>query len=334
MKFLVIGLGSMGKRRIRNLKYLGENDIIGFDFRKDRREESEDKYGIITFDNIDNAIEQKPDVFIISTPPNYHMEYELLAAKNNIHFFCEAGISTKNLDKLINLCKNKKIIVAPSATFRFKESIKKIKELIDNNKIGKIATLTYHMGQYLPDWHSWEDISEFYVGKKETAATKEMIPFELNWLTWILGDIIEISCMKGKISNLDVDIDDVYQVIFKYKNGVLGHILVDVVSRVPTRKLRIIGEEGTIEWDWNEDAVRLFDLNKKDWISFKEKEGLREEGYVAKEDMYIKEIENFLDAIKGNRNYIYSLEEDLKVLNLLKIAEISALEGKHIKSLE
>ena len=31
MKFLIIGLGSMGKRRIRNLQYLGHKEIIGFE---------------------------------------------------------------------------------------------------------------------------------------------------------------------------------------------------------------------------------------------------------------------------------------------------------------
>jgi predicted dehydrogenase len=87
MKFLVIGLGSMGKRRIRNLQYLGEKDIIGYDIRDERREECKQKYRIKTFNDIDKAMDQNPDVLIISTPPNHHIEYEFLAAKNNKHFF-------------------------------------------------------------------------------------------------------------------------------------------------------------------------------------------------------------------------------------------------------
>jgi predicted dehydrogenase len=330
MKFLVIGLGSMGKRRIRNLLYLGNNDIIGYDPKKERREESEIKYKIKTYDDIQKALNQKPDALIISTPPNHHIEYELLAAQNNIHFFCEAGVLIDNVEDLIKLSKKKRIIAAPSATFRFNESIKKIKKLVDDKKIGKICALTYHMGQWLPDWHPWESITKFYVGKRETSATREMVPFELEWLTWIFGDIKTISCIKGKTSNLLVDIDDVYQIIFEFENGILGHLLIEVISRTPTRILRIVGDKGTIEWNWIEDIVKLYDYKKKRWIVFKEKRGFKEKGYVAKENMYIEEMKNFINAIKGKEKFIYSLEEDFKLLQLLQSVEKSSTANIHV----
>ena len=77
MKILIIGLGSMGKRRFRNLKALKEEDIIAFDLREDRRKEVEEKYGIRTFANFEEAMKEKPDVFIISVPPDIHLEYQL-----------------------------------------------------------------------------------------------------------------------------------------------------------------------------------------------------------------------------------------------------------------
>jgi len=330
VKFLVVGLGSMGKRRIRNLQYLGENDIIGFDAKKDRIHESEKKYKIKAYDEINKALDEKPDALVISTPPNHHIEYELLAAKNNMHFFCEAGVLTDHLEELIALCKKKKIVAAPSATFRFNESIRTIKKLVDDGKIGTVSTLTYHMGQYLPDWHPWESISKFYVGQRQTSATREMVPFEMEWITWIFGDVKTISCLKDKTSDLPVDIDDVYQVIFAFENGILGHLLVEVISRTPTRVLRVVGDKGTIEWNWLEDVVRLYDIKKKQWVEFKEKRGFKEKGYVAKENMYIEEMKNFINAIKGKEKYVYSLEDDLKILTLLESSEKSSDEHIHI----
>ena len=330
MKFLVVGLGSMGKRRIRNLKYLGEEDIIGFDMKEERRKEAEEKYRIKAFSNLNEAMGKNPVALIISTPPDHHLEYEILAAKNNKHFFCEAGIFTEGLSELIRLCKNKSIIAAPSATFRFNQPIIKIKDLVNNKRIGKVAALTYHMGQYLPDWHPWENITKFYVGKRETSATREMVPFELEWLTWIFGDVKEISCIKGKVSNMKVDIDDVYQLIFQFKNGIIGHILIDVVSRAPIRMLRIVGENGTIEWNWTDGLVRLYDSDKEKWEEFKEDKEFKEEGNVAKENMNIEELRAFIDAIKGKAIYPYSLEEDLKILNLLEAAEQSSESKKHM----
>ena len=84
---LITGLGSMGKRRIRNLQRISSHKIIGFDTRKDRREETTKKYNIETFDDIRAALKRKPDLMIISTPPDLHYKYAIIAIKNNIHFY-------------------------------------------------------------------------------------------------------------------------------------------------------------------------------------------------------------------------------------------------------
>ena len=76
MKAIVIGLGSMGKRRVRNLIANGVTDITGLDPREDRRKETEDKYSIKTIEAISEASDLEGyDVALISTPPDLHMYY-------------------------------------------------------------------------------------------------------------------------------------------------------------------------------------------------------------------------------------------------------------------
>ena len=114
MNFLVIGLGSMGKRRIRNLIALGYKDsIAGFEPRDDRRSEVERKYNIKTFDSLEKAMaEFVPDVFIVSTPPNMHMHYAYLAEKNNINCFIEASVvEAEKILELSKRIKDKKLII-------------------------------------------------------------------------------------------------------------------------------------------------------------------------------------------------------------------------------
>jgi len=79
LKILVVGLGSMGKRRIRNLQYLNQGVVIGFDPREDRCKEAFEKYGIKTFDDIAVALNEKPNAMVISTPPDLHMRYAKIA---------------------------------------------------------------------------------------------------------------------------------------------------------------------------------------------------------------------------------------------------------------
>ena len=115
MKFLVVGLGSMGKRRIRNLLKLKipVSNIFGFDTREDRCIEANEKYGIDTIDDYKKAI-QLVDTLIISTPPDKHLEYQKSAVSNSKHSFCEAGLFKDGLEEVLKEAKSKKVKVIAS----------------------------------------------------------------------------------------------------------------------------------------------------------------------------------------------------------------------------
>jgi predicted dehydrogenase len=139
MRFLIVGLGSMGKRRVRNLRYLKVDDIAGFDPRGDRRDEAASKYGISTFENFDNALASfRPDALIISTPPDLHVRYAKLAISNKCHFFSEASVVDDEMDELINVARQRpELVAAPSCTMRFHPSIQAIKQIVHDGQFGK-----------------------------------------------------------------------------------------------------------------------------------------------------------------------------------------------------
>lgn len=324
MKILVIGLGSMGKRRLRNLKALKETDVIAFDLREDRRKEAEKKFGIKTYANFKETMKEMPEIFIISVPPAIHLEYQLFAAKNDIHFFTEASVVKEGLDQVIDILKDKDIVGAASSTLRYHPAIKKIKELVDNNEIGKLCTFTHHSGQYLPDWHPWEKVSDFYVSKRDTGGGREIVPFELSWITWIFGEIESVSSLIGNTLNMGEGIDDVYHVLITFKSGLIAHLLVDVVSRYAYRYFKLLGSDGVIEWDWNTKQVGIYDPKNQKWDYYKEDFGAAQEDYNPNiiEEMYIDEMKHFLNAVKKNEKYQYPLVEDKKILDILyKIEE-------------
>jgi len=331
MRFLVIGLGSMGKRRVRNLIALGyKNDVIGFDPRSDRCKEAK-KYAINVFSNFNNAMKENIDVFLISTPPNLHMKYAYYAEKNNISCFIEASVV--DADKILELSKkivNKNILIAPSCTMRYYPGSIKIKELIENNKIGKILNFNYHTGQYLPDWHPWEKIEDFYVSNPDTGAAREIVPFELTWLNHIFGDAIPLACVRRKLTDMPVDIDDIYHCLLKYPNNVIGNITVEVISRPKAvRDFRVIGSNGEIVFSADTNSVKYINIDMKNWEVFSLDCGIMEDGYINPEEPYINEIKDFIESIKlvkENKKSIYSntLEDDYKILQTLyKLENIS-----------
>lgn len=325
MKFFIIGLGSMGKRRVRNLQYLKAGEILGFDLRQDRRKEAEKKYGIKTFESFQQGMQENPDILIISTPPDKHNEYIKLAIENKKPAFVEASVILKGLEELNELAKKKKIFIIPSCTLKFHPAIKEIKKIVTSKKYGNFTNFSCHLGQYLPDWHPWENVRSFYAGKKATGGAREMVAFELTWLVDIFGFPKDLKGFYRKTMDIGADIDDTYAFSLDFGTA-LGNIVIDVVSRYATKSLLLNLERAQVLWRWDENVMKLYDAVNQKWIYYRYPKGKTVAGYNKNivEDMYIEEMKVFINAIKGSDKFSNSLDEDIKVLKLL-----SKIEGKH-----
>lgn len=332
LRIIIVGLGSMGKRRIRNLLKLGFTDIIGFDPRSDRRKEAFQKYKIKTVSSIEDGLVHMPKVMIISTPPDLHYKYANIAIKKNINFFTEVNLSSADIKKIIRKLKHKSIVAFPSCTTLYNPVVMKLRELIKKKSIGRILTMYHHFGHYLPNWHPWESYKEFYVSKRKTGAAREVVPFELVWITSLFSEIDSVYGQVTKISKLDADIDDIYEIFMKFKNGIHGTLIIDVLSKAAFSETKIIGEKGVIVCDHNTGEIKL--SHGKKWKVIKLEMGKIAKGYkgnTGSELLYEQEMSAFLDAVMKNKRYPHSFSDELKLLRVLDKIEISNKNGKKIQ---
>ncbi|WP_081606361.1 cytidylyltransferase domain-containing protein [Helicobacter cinaedi] len=325
-KILVIGLGSMGKRRVRNLIALGLKDrILGFDVREDRRKEAEQKYSISTFDTLESAMQShKIEIFINSTPPHIHMQYAEIAAKNNIHCFIEASVVEKERILALSQRENQNTLILPSSTMYHTPMVKHIKRLVENQTIGKILNINYHTGQYLPDWHPWEDIGDYYVSRTDTGGGREIVPFELTWLCAIFGKVSAIGGMYGKLTDMNAPIDDMYHCLLQFTSGALLNLSIEVISAPKaTRELRILGSKGIIKYTQDSNILSFINADMSDWEHIHFDTGTIEAQYINPEEPYIEEMKTFLEAIRQNNPTLFpnSLTRDYEILSLLENIE-------------
>lgn len=324
---LVIGLGSMGKRRVRNLQALGVKNIIGLDNRDDRRKETEKTYHINTVPSFDEAIQNyKIDAFIISLPPAIHHIYMKKALDLGIPAFIEASVLDTDFEQMILLAKEKNVCLAPSCTLFFHPAIKKIAKIINDKELGKISNFLYHSGQYLPDWHTYENVNEYYVSNKETGGGREIVPFELTWITLILGfpkRVVGLYKNAIQIKGAD-DIDDTYNLLMDYGHSIFN-LSVDVVSRYATRRLIINGDKKQLYWNWDDNMIKIYDPELNNWEEIKYETISAQSGYNKNitEQMYIDEMEAFLKAADNKIHFPNSLKHDHKVLKVLYAVESS-----------
>lgn len=324
---LVIGLGSMGKRRVRNLQALGFKNIIGFDKREDRSEETANIYQIKTVSSFDEAVNSyRFDAFVISLPPAIHHIYMKKALELGIPAFIEASVVDTDFEQMIKEAKDKNVCLAPSCTLFFHPAIKKIAEILKNGELGKISNFLYHSGQYLPDWHTYEDVSEYYVSNKETGGGREIVPFELTWITLVLGfpkRVVGLYKNAIQIKGAD-DIDDTYNLLMDYGQSIFN-LSVDVVSRYATRRLVINGDKKQLYWNWDDNMIKIYDPESNNWEEIKYETISAQSGYNKNitEQMYIDEMEAFLKAAKNEKPFPNTLEHDYKVLKVLYAVESS-----------
>jgi predicted dehydrogenase len=327
MSFFIIGLGSMGKRRIRCLQSLGEHAIVGFDIREDRRKETEDKYQIPTFSSFEDAFKHHMiDAMIIAVPPDVHHVYMQIAADRMIDFFVEASVVDTELQSICRQLESTSIVAAPSATLCFHPAINIIKTAVQSDQIGKVSNILLHSGQYLPDWHVYEKVSDFYVSQKETGGAREIVPFELTWFTKVFGFPSSVCAHVRKtipIAGAE-QIDDTYNVLLDYREF-LAVLTIDVVSRSAIRKVLINAERGQIVWDWNYPYVQVYFAEHQQWTQVPYAGGQAEAGYHANigEQMYVEEMKAFISSIKTGKRFMNTLQDDMAVLDLLRKIELS-----------
>lgn len=334
LRVLVAGLGSMGKRRIRCLQTLGFTDVRGYDPRADRRDEAAARYGVPVVADAGEAMASQPDAIVISVPPHVHHEWIDRAVERGAHFFVEASVVDTGLARTIETLRSKDgLVAAPSATLLFHPAIRIIGDVVKDGRLGTISNVLLHSGQYLPDWHTYESVADYYVSRRDTGGAREIVPFELSWVVKLFGFPSRVAGNVRKtiaISGAE-SIDDTYNALLDY-DAFLMSLTVDVVSRHATRRLLVNGSEGQLVWDWDAPAVRLFDGKTHQWSDLPYAQGAAEPGYNANigEQMYVDELRSFFEAI-GGAAFPRDLEEDHRVLNLLYAIEESDRTSQFVR---
>jgi predicted dehydrogenase len=326
MKVLVIGLGSMGKRRIRLLKkHYPQNAIIGIDTSGDRRDEAAQLFSIMTYNTISEiSHDREISCAFVATSPLSHSSIIAECLANGWHVFTELNLVTDGYEANILTAKEKNLVLFLSSTFLYREEIKYIIDKAE--RMTQPLNYVYHVGQYLPDWHPWEDYTEFFVADKRTNACRELMAIELPWIIEAFTDILNIHVVKRKSTGLSLDYPDSYLVTLEHKNKNAGVLAIDVVSRKAVRNLEIYGEDLYINWDGTPTGLYQYDFKNKNNTNIELYDTIdKQDDYAAFviENAYLGEIESFFAQIDNpHRKPKHDFVKDREVL-----AWIDRIEG-------
>jgi predicted dehydrogenase len=259
---------------------------------------------------------------VISTPPDQHHTAIAWAIDAGKPCFVEASVLRAPLPALDERARAKGVLVAPSCTLRFHSAIRDITQIVQSGSYGKICNFSYHCGQYLPDWHPWEKVTDYYVSNPLTGGAREIVPFELTWMVDAFGWPQQVQGMKLRTADVGAPIDDTYAALLRF-DGFAGSLVVDVVARQAVRKLTLNLERASLSWDWDSGTVRIYEAEAGRTVELHQPRSTAHAGYHQNigEAMYIAEIGSFLAAAQGRGSFPHSLEDDIGVLALLEEIE-------------
>lgn len=320
MKIAVIGLGSMGKRRIRLLtRHFPEHTVVGVDTQESRCEECSRIYGIRTFSSLSAAMEScRLDAAFVCTSPLSHRSIIAQALQAGLQVFTEINLLSDGYDENLKTAEEKGLVLFLSSTFFYREEIRFVRQQLA--KQTQPVSYTYHVGQYLPDWHPWESYQSFFLGDKRTNGCREIMAIDFPWIIKTFGRVTDFHAFRSKMTRLDIDYPDTYVIALKHESGALGTFVADVVARSPFRELRISGEQLLLCWDGTPNSLRRFDPEQKEWEQIKLYEQVDQlENYSATitENAYLEEIKAFLAQVERGELPPYTFYDDYETLKLI-----------------
>ena len=318
-RVLVVGLGSMGKRRLRLLRDLLPDALLaGADAREDRRSDVQEKHDIPTYDSSDAALQDfRPSVVIACTSPLCHGGIVLRALGEGCHTFSELNLDQSDYVAILSTAQEHNRIAFLSSTMLYRDEIEYIAGKIPDPE--KTA-YTYHVGQYLPDWHPWENYKDFFVGDKRTNGCREIFAIQLPWLVSSFGKIVKAEAVPMKQTSLKIDYPDSFFVTLYHEGGTVGQFDVNVVSRKAVTDLEVIGENLYLKWNGTPKGLSVYDYDKKEDRAIDTYESVTKDSRYAEniiENAYVDELSAFFDALKGKAVRRHSFENDAEILKII-----------------
>ncbi len=116
--------------------------------------------------------------------------------------------------------------------FRFHPGLQQAKRFLDDGAIGDLISVRSHWGEYLPDWHPWEDYRQSYAARKDLGGgVVRTLCHPLDYLRWLVGELESVWAFSGNLGGLDINVEDVSEIGLQFDRGVLGSVHLDFCQR-------------------------------------------------------------------------------------------------------
>jgi predicted dehydrogenase len=325
MKSLVVGGGSIGKRHLRNLKALGVTDLALVEVESATRAAVSEEIQTAAFASLEEGLGWSPDFVVLATPTYLHLQQAMCVVQAGIPLFVEKPLShsSEGLRDLVAKVEQQRLVTLVGCNMRFHPGPAKVKELLLDKRIGPILFGRVCAGHHLSRWRPGTDYRHNYAAREATGGGCLLdCVHEIDLARWYLGEIVDVFCAAGHFSSLDIETEDIAALTCRHQSGCISHIHLDYVQQTYERGCRIVGERGSILWDFNEKQVRWYDACTEQWGVFEQ------EPSWQLNQMYVDEMQHFLTCVQERKQTALPISDACAVMQVVFAAKASARERR------
>ncbi len=326
MKFLIAGFGSIGRRHLRNLLALGERDIVLYRTHRSTLPTDEIEQ-FPTESSLEVALAHRPDAVIVSNPTALHLSVAIPAARQGCHILMEKPIShsMEGLNELREALRQGGGQLLMGFQLRFHPTLRTAAAVIASGEIGRPLAVRAHWGEYLPNWHPWEDYRRSYAARPELGGGVVLtLCHPLDYLRMVVGEVRAVHAMTATIPELELNVDAVAEILLGFENGAIGSVHLDYVQQPAQHTLQVIGSEGVLNWD---SASGLLTWQR---VGENQPHQAHPPADFERNWMFLEQMRHFLEVARGQSEPLCTLADGERALQIALAALESARQHQQI----
>jgi len=335
MKALIFGVGSIGQRHLYNLKKLKVDEIAICDVNKKIVFSLSNKFKIKKFSNIDDAFSFNPEISLICTPSNTHLKIIQKCLKANSHVFVEKPISNslEGVENSLKIAKKKNLKIAVGYNTRFDNGLALLKKKLNNLEIGRPLSILSQWGNNIRNWNHPNFLNHYILQKNGGIILDDS--HEYDYLRWLLDDEVKtVYCQTQQLHSIKTSTESLASIILKFKRGTIATLIIDYVRPRYERNCHIIGENGSLHWEFSrKPSTKLYQTKSFSKVTKTKLIKSKNDVKIFQQNLnnsYILELKNFINSIKLDQKPFVDGLDAYKTLKIGMAALKSSESGKII----
>lgn len=313
--FAVIGMGSIAKRHIANLRFLYPTASVFVVSSSGKNTDL--PVGATAVICLDELIAVNPNFVIIASPAPYHINAAKQLLDHGIGVLIEKPLTAATEDAMDfqRYCRRSGIAqIAVGYCLRFLPSARVVKAFLDSGRLGSLYNVECNVGQYLPGWRTDKNYKQSVSSNKELGGGALLeLSHELDYLHWMLGDLALQHSWLRTTDELGLEVEEIADLVLTSADGAYISVHLDFIQKSTQRKCEFVGKNGRLVWDLMENSVNLY--------YFGGLETLYQASDYDKNIMYLDMLLAFENIEKHGFDELATVDSSVKIIRLIDDAK-------------